>query len=200
MVTKATRDVVDLKIRAITDGIDIDGDGGVNFTIDGTQIGVNSPAVADFTIVNIQDLTVTGQFDGSGATLIGTWQATYADIAEYYESDKNYAPGTVVALGGDKEITETTFVGDTEVFGIISTNPAFVLNFKKKGLYLPVALVGRVPCRVVGRVRKGQRLVASEIPGVARAIDMVPDGVIARSLENKDEEDERLIEVTVSSR
>ncbi len=201
MVTRATRDVIDLKVRAINDGIDIDGDNSINFTIDGIRIGQSLPGIADFTTVIIQDLSFApgGTFDGANATLIGTWQATYADIAEYYESDENYAPGTVVALGGDKEITETEFCCDTEVFGIISSNPAFVLNFKKKGLYLPVALVGRVPCRVVGRVCKGQRLVASEIPGVARA-DMVSDAVIARSLENSDEEEERLVEVTVTSR
>ena len=200
MVTKATRDVVDLKIRAITDGIDIDGNNTTDFSIDGTQIGQSLPGVGTFTTVVIRDLSFSagGTFDGANATLIGTWQATYADIAEYYEADNDYAPGTVVALGGDKEITETKFVGDTEVFGIISTNPAFVLNSGKKGLYLPVALVGRVPCRVVGPVRKGQRLVSSEVPGVARAMGMVSDGVIARSLENSDEQDERLVEVTPS--
>lgn len=200
MVTKATRDVVDLKIRAIAPpgGIDIDGDNSTDFTIDGTQIGQNVPGIAKFTTCEILDIIVTGTIDATGASLVGTWQASYSDIAEYYEADKNYAPGTVVALGGDKEITETKFVGDTEVFGIISTNPAFVLNSGKKGLYLPVALVGRVPCRVVGPVRKGQRLVSSEVPGVARAMGMVSDGVIARSLENSDEQDERLVEVTPS--
>lgn len=198
MVTKATRDVVDLKVRAINDGIDIDGDNSANFTIDGTQIGQNLPGIADFTTATVTDLIVTGTFDGSSAVLIGTWQSTYADLSEYYESDKNYVPGTVVALGGEKEIAETTFVQDLEVFGIISSNPAFVLNFKKEGLYLPVALVGRVPCRVVGPVHKGQRLVSSNTPGVARGMDCISEGVFARSLETCTKEEERLIEVTVT--
>jgi len=198
MVTKATRDVVDLSVRAIIDGIDVNGDNTASFQIDGVQIGQNVPGIGDFTTVNITDLVVTGTFDGSGASLIGTWQSTYADLAEYYESDKDYAPGTVVALGGEKEITETTSERDLEVFGVISSNPAFILNSKKKGLYLPVALVGRVPCRVIGPVFKGQRLVSSKIPGVARAMDSVFDGVFGRSLENcKEEKEERLIEVTV---
>lgn len=198
MVTKATRDVIDVRVRPIVDGIDIDGDCSANFRMDGTVIGDTLPCDGTFVNLTTTNFTVSGTIDGTGATLIGTWEATYSDIAERYESDKDYAPGTVVKLGGDKEITATNVSVD-DAFGVVSTQPAYVLNSGKEGLYLPVVLVGRIPVRVIGPVKKGDRLVSSNIAGVARVVEDHERGchtpIFGRSLEDSDESGERLVEI-----
>ncbi len=198
MVTKATRDVIDLNVRAITDGIDIDGDCGANFSIDGVPIGGAVPCDGAFVNLSATNLTVTGTIDGTGATIVGPWQATYSDIAERYEADKDYAPGTVVKIAGDKEITATDVSVD-DVFGVISTTPAYILNSGQEGLYLPVVMVGRIPVRVKGPIAKGDRLVSSNTPGVARAVKdselSCHTPIFGRALENSADEEERLVEV-----
>jgi hypothetical protein len=108
----------------------------------------------------------------------------YADLAENYLSDEIYAPGTVVIIGGNKEITISKLDHDTRVAGVISTNPAYLMNSENSGL--PVALTGRVPCQVQGPICKGDLVVASAIPGVARQIDLTlytPGCVLGKSLE-----------------
>ena len=199
MVTKATRDVIDVRVRPITDGIDIDGDCSANFRMDGVTIGASVPCDGTFVNLTATNLTVTGTIDGTGATVIGDWQATYSDIAECYEADKDYKPGTVVKIGGEKEITATNRSCDEDVFGVISTQPAYTLNSNKEGLYLPVVMVGRVPTRVIGAVKKGDRLVASNVPGVARVVKdserSCHTPIFGRSLEDCDQEGERLVEV-----
>jgi hypothetical protein len=127
-------------------------------------------------------------------------QAEFADVAELYASDVNYAPGTVVKLGGDEEITQTTSADDANVFGVISTNPAYLLNsgLARTKLALPVALDGRVPITVVGPVKKGDRLVSSDIPGTAKACaNPAPFTVIGRSLTTSDDEGVRTVEAVV---
>ncbi len=94
--------------------------------------------------------------------------ARYADLAEKYTSDKEYDPGTVVKLGGNAEITETTQLGDKDVFGVISTQPAFLMNAEGDGL--PVAMTGKVPVKVEGIVAKGERLISSNRAGFAQAM------------------------------
>lgn len=94
--------------------------------------------------------------------------ARYADLAEKYNADKEYDPGTVVKLGGAQEITETTQLGDQDVFGVISTQPAFLMNAEADGL--PVAMTGKVPVKVEGIVAKGERLISSNRPGFAQGI------------------------------
>lgn len=206
MVTKVTRDVWDGRVRPIVDGIDIDGDCSANFTMDGVTIGGSVPCDGTFVNLTATNLVVTGTIDGSGATVVGTWQATYSDIAEMYRSDKDYPPGTVVKLGGEQEITATEKSVDSDVFGVVSTQPAYVLNSSDyilhsdaKGAYLPVVLVGRVPTRVVGPVTKGCRLVSSNVPGVARAILDSEKGchtvVFGRSLVDDNGSAERLVEI-----
>jgi hypothetical protein len=125
-------------------------------------------------------------------------QAQYADLAENYTADAEYAPGTVVVFGGNAEITVTTTSHDTAVAGIISTNPAYLMNGATPGL--PVALTGRVPCLVQGPIRKGQVLVTSNTPGVAQAIDnsqFVPGCVLGKALETINTNTIETIEVVV---
>ena len=128
--------------------------------------------------------------------------AQYADLAEMYCADANYPPGTVVEFGGTSEITITTASHSTQVAGIISTNPAYLMNsiLACEVNALEVALVGRVPCSVVGTIRKGDRLVSSKIPGVAQAVttDLYQPGcIIGKALEEYNSTDPGVIEVAV---
>lgn len=136
-----------------------------------------------------------------------TVEATYADLAERYEADAIYPAGTVMKIGGEKEITATTDANDVEVFGVISDRPGLGLNADvtggDKAMNPYVAIAGRIPVRVVGTVKKGQRLVTSMIPGVAMAADtadITSFMVIGRALENKTTEDEGLVLTTVGSK
>ena len=124
--------------------------------------------------------------------------AQYADLAENYVSDFNYSPGSVVVIGGDKEITVTTKDHDTRVAGVISTNPAYLMNSIAPGL--PVALTGRVPCRVIGPISKGDLLVTSPVAGIAqKLIDdrYRPGCVLGKSLENIYTSEMTIIEIMV---
>jgi hypothetical protein len=127
--------------------------------------------------------------------------AQYADLAEMYAADADYPPGTVVDFGGNEEITITTQTHSTQVAGIISTNPSYLMNSTLSGDYaLEVALVGRVPCQVVGNIRKGDRLVASNIPGTAQALDLKlyqPGCIVGKALENYNSDQPGTIEVAV---
>jgi len=127
--------------------------------------------------------------------------AQYADLAEMYVSDRDYSPGTVVEFGGDKEITAATNTHSTQIAGVISTDPAYLMNSIQIGEYvLPVALTGRVPCRVIGKINKGDRLVSSNILGVAQALDIMlyqPGVIIGKAIEPYDSDKIGIIEVSV---
>ena len=149
---------------------------------------------------NTRDLGASGNRWATiyATTFNGTaTQAQYADMAEIYSADADYGPGTVVKIGGDAEITMTTEHADTDVFGVISTNPAYLMNSEAEGL--PVALAGRVPVKVIGKVKKGQRLTSSDVPGLAWAADEETSfqAIIGRSLENKDDGNEGIVEAVV---
>jgi hypothetical protein len=109
--------------------------------------------------------------------------AQYADLAEIYESDSDYEVGTVVIFGGEKEITVSSMGSDTRVAGVISENPAYLMNSETKGQ--AVALQGKVPCKVIGQISKGDMLVThSQHPGVARkGMDPKIGTVIGKALE-----------------
>jgi hypothetical protein len=128
-------------------------------------------------------------------------QAKYADLAENYQADEEYAPGTVVIFGGTAEITTTTHNHDPRVAGVISTNPAYLMNAAMDGL--PVALQGRTPCQVLGPVAKGDLLVSSDLAGVAQKLDksrFEHGCVIGKSLENINSPEVQLIEIVVGLR
>jgi hypothetical protein len=121
--------------------------------------------------------------------------AVYADLAEVYAADRDYEPGTVVEFGGTSEITEAT-AGSKRVAGVISTNPGYLMNSEASGDFmLPVALQGRVPCKVRGPVRKGDMMISAG-DGYAIANDDPKLGqVIGKALE--DIEGDGIIEVVV---
>lgn len=125
-------------------------------------------------------------------------QAQYADLAEIYASDRNYVPGTVVVFGGNKEVTISTTTHDPAVAGVVSTDPAYLMNGDADGV--AVALQGRVPTRVKGPVSKGDRVVASDLPGVAVRLDKTlyePGCIIGKSLEDILDDRVHTIEVVV---
>ena len=130
-----------------------------------------------------------------------TVEATYADLAERYEADTEYEPGTVVIFGGDKEITTTDTPSDYRVAGVISTDPGLKLNSSagddKTHPYL--ALRGRVPCKVIGPVEKGDLLVTSDTPGHAKSVAGVDMGrsVFAKSLTHDTSDGAKIIEVAI---
>ena len=109
--------------------------------------------------------------------------AQYADLAEIYESDDEYEVGTVVIFGGEKEITVSSMGADPRVAGVISENPAYLMNSEATGQ--AVALQGKVPCKVMGQISKGDMLVThSQHPGVARkGNDPKVGTVIGKALE-----------------
>lgn len=127
-------------------------------------------------------------------------EALYADLAERFASDVRYEPGTVVRLGGSAEITQENSECSAEVFGVISTNPAYLMNNKIVGL--PVALIGRVPVRAVGKIQKNARLVSAGNGCVreATAEELTAFNCIGRALEQKDTNAESLIEAFVTIR
>ena len=124
--------------------------------------------------------------------------AQYADLAEIYSADQDYEAGTVVKLGGSAEVTATTSFNDQAVFGVVSTNKAYLMNSEAEGV--PVALTGRVPCKVEGRIKKGERLVSGSKPGYAKALgnnDYDMRSIIGRALSDKDTFDDGVVEVVV---
>jgi len=149
---------------------------------------------------NTQPGTVTGRW-----TLTGTspnesrFEATYsADVAEYYEGDREYEVGTVLVFGGDKEVTTTTRYADTRIAGVVSNTAGFAMFTGCPGLKNLVALTGRVPVKVLGKIRKGDILVTSEIEGVAvRSPEVVPGAIVGKAIQDYDGDGVGVIEVAV---
>lgn len=129
-----------------------------------TQI-VNAAYLAtnNYVVRTYGDQTISGTktFNNviNGTAITSQW----ADLAEIYQADAEYQPGTLVAFGGEKEITIATAV----VNAVVSTKPALLMNNEQKGT--PIALVGRVPVRVIGKVAKFDKLVLDKTnPGIAK--------------------------------
>lgn len=153
--------------------------------------------------INMNDGQDSGSEYGNFKIRGRAMEAEFADMAEIYRSDTELVPGNIVRLGGELEITKTIKAYDEEVFGIISTAPGFLLNSKIKleeNAY-PVALKGRVPCLVKGAVRKGQRIVSSEVQGVGMATNEYnPINIIGRALNDKTSDGIGAVEVAVGVR
>ena len=145
----------------------------------------------------------TGNIGASGAGFNTVFalatSANYADLAENYQADAAYAPGTVVHFGGEFEVTACDEDMCTRVAGVVSTNPAHLMNTGLTGdNVVAVALNGRVPCQVQGTVQKGDLMVSAG-NGRARAEANPKVGsVIGKAIENS--EGEATIEVVVGVR
>ena len=127
-------------------------------------------------------------------------QAYWGDLAEIYRADADYEPGTLVKLGGEKEITVAS---ESEANAVITSNPGFVLNYgdkeEEEGVFFKgIALTGRVPVRVKGVVEKFGKIYLSDEPGIGTTQKPSEDSkVIGRALESKATEDVDLVECTV---
>jgi hypothetical protein len=186
-----------------------------NVTVGNTATGIlnaNSAVVVDAITVNSGNLTtaiVNGGSNGVGnigstssyfnTVFAKATSAQYADLAEIYTADVVYPPGTVVVFGGAQEITQSTRSHDPAVAGVISTNPAFVMNSALAGENdLPVAFTGRVPCQVQGPVSRGDLVVTGDQPGTAqRLATWQPGCVIGKSLDNIPDTQVKTIEIVV---
>ena len=121
------------------------------------------------------DLTVSGDITAQGGDMTATrfngeaTTAKYADLAERYAADAPYEEGTVVMFGGEAEVTSAQGYGSTKIAGVVSTKPAFAMNEAagNSETHPYIALQGRVPCKVMGTVSKGDVIVASEVSGIA---------------------------------
>ena len=144
--------------------------------------------------------------DSTGGTIQGTWtlsggsklQATYADLAEWYTSDSEYEPGTVVVFGGDAETTVTKQFGDSRVAGVVTTAPAYVMNSELQGTRVCIALIGRTPVKVLGTVKKGDLITTASVAGYGcKAVNPQFGTIIGKALEDKTDTGFGVIEVAV---
>jgi len=127
--------------------------------------------------------------------------ALYADLAEIYKADAQYPPGTVVVFGGTQEVTMSTVTHDNKIAGVVSTHPAHVMNSGLQSEFtVEVGLIGRVPCRVIGPITAGDRVVSSNRAGVAERLDMSqyqPGVIIGKALQSYSGTEVGTIEVVV---
>ena len=149
--------------------------------------------------------TTAGSVTGNWTLTAGSrWNATYADLAERFEADTTYDAGTVVEIGGDKEITAVQYELSEDVFGVISDTAGYLMNAAAgdDNTHPPVAVSGRVRVKVKGLVKKGQRLVSAG-KGIARAAkpgEANAFNTIGRSLENKTTSEMGTVEAIVMIR
>ena len=146
--------------------------------------------------------TTVMTINGATGTISGTnITAQYADVAERFHADEILEAGTVVQLGGDKEITKVTAELSESVFGVISTRAAYLMNSMagSNETHPPVAMTGRVPVNVVGTVKKGDRLVSAGngLARAARTNEATAFNVIGRSLVDKLTIDQGIVEAIV---
>ena len=148
--------------------------------------GTNVAGVLQTTSISTGANTTAGNITGNWVLTSGSrLQATYADLAEYYEADQPYEPGTVLMFGGEKEVT-IAVDGTTKVAGVVSTDPAYLMNSNCPGHKVAIALQGRVPVKVRGTVRKGDLMVSGG-SGYARPWNHASMGmVIGKSIQDFD--------------
>lgn len=192
----ATKQYVDTQVSS-----GVSGAGGTYLKIDGTNnitgnIVPNGNVTLNFGSSTARFNTIfAGTFNGTAV------KAQYADLAERFEADAEYDAGTVVELGGDAEITMVRDELSDEVFGVVSTRAAYLMNAGSGDdvTHPAIAVSGRVPVKVIGQVRKGSRLVSAG-NGIARAAtkqEITPWNVIGRALENKNSDGLGVVEAIV---
>jgi hypothetical protein len=186
--------------------------GNINFNVGGTSnVVVIDTTTVYANVVSVKSITKTGTNAvgniGSSSNYFNqvfaqATTALYADVAERFESDELLEPGTVVEIGGTKEITRSLTALSEKVFGVISTRPAYTMNggAGEDDTHPKVAMTGRVPVKVTGYIRKGDRLVAAG-DGIARAAqpgEATAFNVIGRSLVDKTTPESGTIEAIVT--
>ena len=170
------------------------------FSSSGGSAGTIEVGSGGFLTAEAGNPTASGRIEGQWTlTANSRMMATWADLAEYYEGDASYEAGTVVQFGGDKEVTESGGLGTHKVAGVVSTEAAYIMNNDCPGEKVLVALQGRVPCKIIGKVEKGDLIIASGIPGVATSAggDAKSGTIIGKAIETYDSDRIGIIEVAV---
>jgi len=207
-----------LTSAAVNDLIESKGYGDISAVLTANGSGLDGGAASGSVNLSI-DLTDTNKFtstntaskavvrDTNGDFAAGTitataTQAQYADLAENYEADSDYEPGTVLILGGDKEVTVTDEPGSFKAMGVVSTDPAHLMNVDCEGEHVvAVALRGRIPCKVAGTCKKGDVLITSDTSGHAMVAGdpklLSPLQIIGRALEHKTSAAPGVVEIIV---
>jgi hypothetical protein len=186
--------------------------GNINFNVGGiSNVVVIDTSTVYANVVSVASIAKTGTNAvgniGSSSNYFNQVFATattalYADVAERFAADELLEPGTVVELGGTKEITRSITDLSENVFGVISTRPAYTMNggAGEDDTHPKVAMTGRVPVKVIGYVKKGDRLVSAG-NGIARAAlpgEATAFNVIGRSLVDKNTPEQSTIEAIVT--
>ena len=156
----------------------------------------------DVDSIRVHDGSTVGGFETNAK------QAQYADVAERYRADAAYEPGTLLVFGGEKEVTISNSALSTRISGIVSTDPYCIMNSPKDQRDDPefpaMALLGRVPAKVVGPIQKGDLMVSSDTHGHAcawRDEGSPPFGsVVGKAVEDKTDTGVGVIEVAVGIR
>ena len=177
-------------------------DGGVTTTVIQIDGATASMGVRDITNLQADGVgNIGSSTTGFNTVHAKATSAQYADMAERFHADAEYAPGTIVELGGVNEITLCVEELSAKVFGVVSTQPAYLMNGNagSNATHPPIAMSGRVPVNVMGFVTKGDRLVSAG-NGTARAANLdeiTSFNVIGRALESKTDEGIGSIEAIV---
>ena len=120
-------------------------------------------------------------------------------MAERYEADADYEPGTVLVIGGNAEVTVTDEPGSFKAVGVVSTDPAYLMNAEGNGI--AVALRGRVPCKVTGNVNKGDVIITGDIPGYGMVAkdpwNLSSLQIIGRAISSKLDAGQGIVEIIV---
>lgn len=172
-------------------------------TLSGSSTNIQAATISATGNISGGNLATSGNVSCLNLSALGNVTAknidsVNADLAERYIADADYTPGTVVVFGGEQEITQSTQYANPRIAGVISTAPAYTMNSSAAGL--PVALQGRVPCRVTGNISKGDLIASSDLPGVATRLEpqhWQPGSVIGKALQDHSGDLEGIIEVVV---
>jgi len=178
-----------------------------NITSTGTLTSLTVSGLVD--AGSVQTPTLTTGANTTAGSITGNWtlttgsrlESTYADLAEYYNGEEDYEPGTVVCFGGSKEIHISDEKGSKRVAGIVSTNPAYIMNQSQTGIPVAVALQGRVPCKVTGTCQKGDIMVHDGQGGATAwyhvATIMHPGMTLGKAIADKTNDELSILEVAV---
>jgi hypothetical protein len=185
-------------------GLSVGVDQDLRLSVSGTTAQITNASTNGNITFSVTGLANALVINGSTGVVSGNQiNANYADVAERFEADVvDMLPGTVVELGGDKEITQVTTELSDNVFGVISTRAAYLMNSQAgtDATHPPVAMTGRVPVNTVGIVRKGDRLVSAG-NGLARAAqpgEATAFNVIGRALADKTTAEQGTVEAIVT--
>jgi hypothetical protein len=188
-------------------GLVVGADQDFKVSVSGSDVSVQNQSADGNIYFKINDnnvVTTALTIFGANGTVSGNQiNANYADVAERFEADVvDMLPGTVVELGGDKEITRVSAELSDNVFGVIRTRAAYLMNSQAgtDATHPPVAMTGRVPVNTIGTVRKGDRLVSAG-NGLARAAqpgEATAFNVIGRALADKTSTEQGTVEAIVT--